>query len=267
MDRFFSGARAPGAVGKPLCDELRARGHKVVSADVRHSGDDDAIRCDVSHFRQLERIFDQHRLRLVYHAAGEFGRWNGEAYYENMWLTNAVGTKNVLELARRYDCRVVEFSSSEVYGDFDGVMNEDVPDRFPLRQMNDYAISKWANELQAINAGLMHGTKVVRVRLFNTYGPGEYYHPYRSVICKFIYSALKGLPYTVYTQHHRGKSYIFDVVKQLAAFVEQFDPGQAYNIGSAEYFDMRTVSDMVLAATAESRPHGYRGPRAFHDAR
>ena len=210
---------AAGAVGKPLCDELRARGHKVVSADVRHSGDDDAIRFDVSRFRQLERIFDQHRLRLVYHAAGEFSRWNGKAYYENMWLTNAVGTKNVLELARRYDCRVVVFSSSEVYGDFDGVMNEDVPDRFPLRQMNDYAISKWADELQAINAGLMHGTKVVRVRLFNTYGPGEYYHPYRSVICKFIYSALKGLPYTVYTQHHRSNSYIFDVVKQLAAFV------------------------------------------------
>ena len=77
-------------------------------------------------------------------------------------------------------------------------MYEDVMDKFEIKQMNDYAISKWANEMQIRNSMKMFNTETVIVRLFNTYGPGEYYHPYRSVNCKFCYHALNNLPITVY---------------------------------------------------------------------
>ena len=52
-----------------------------------------------------------------------------------------------------------------------------------IPQMNDYAISKWANEMQIRNSAI-HGTilSLSVVRLFNTYGPGEYYHPIQ--VCK-----------------------------------------------------------------------------------
>src|SRR5205823_12976706 len=129
----------------------------------------------------------------------------------------------------RHRFRMVLFSSSEIYGDWDGVMLEDAPDRHPIRQMNDYAISKWVNELQVANSATTQGTETVAVRLFNTYGPGEPYSEYRSAICKFVYSALHDLPYTVYLNHHRTSSYIDDACRTLAVIAERFKPGAIYN--------------------------------------
>src|SRR4030065_1470752 len=94
-------------------------------------------------------------------------------------------------------------------------MGEDVLDEVAVKQMNDYAMSKWVNEMQILNSAAAFGTETVRVRLFNTYGPGEYFSEYRSAICVFIYKALHNLPYTIYTKHARTSSYIDDSVKTL----------------------------------------------------
>ena len=60
--------------------------------------------------------------------------------------------------------------------------------------------------MQVANAAELCGTETVRVRLFNIYGPGEYYSPYRSERCIFCYRALTGQQYQVYTDHHRTRS-------------------------------------------------------------
>ncbi len=125
-------------------------------------------------------------------------RWNGEDYYENLWATNATGTKNILRVQEKKKFRMIFFGSAEVYGDYDGVMREDVMDTIPIKQMNDYAISKWVNEMQILNSAAMFGTETVRMRLFNVYGVGEHYTPYRGWIPKFIYKAMHDEPYTVY---------------------------------------------------------------------
>ena len=137
-------------------------------------------------------------------------------------------------------------SSSEVYGDYRQVMSEDVMDKVAIRQMNDYAMTKWVNEMQILNSADKFGTETVRVRLFNTYGPGEYYSEYRSAICVFIYKALHDLPYTVYTKHKRTSSYIDDTVRTLANIVENFKPGEVYNIAGSELHDMKRASDIIL---------------------
>jgi dTDP-glucose 4,6-dehydratase len=265
-----------GAVGSHLGPELSRRGHDVFVVDIRHHHDaPNYARCDVSEFRQVERLWTGggwpqgycaagRRFELVYHLAAEFGRWNGEDYYENLWSTNAVGTKNILRMQEREGFRAVYFSSSEVYGDFMGVMHEDVLDRFEVRQLNDYAISKWVNELQILNSTLQFGTESVRVRLFNTYGPGEYYSPYRSVICLFCYRALHGLPFTVYRGHRRTSTYIEDCVSALASIADNFRAGQVYNIGGDDYHDIETVAELVLGATgAEPSLVTYREAEAF----
>jgi dTDP-glucose 4,6-dehydratase len=238
-----------GAVGAPLCALLRASGHEVWVVDRPHHhgiGGKFYLRGDVGEFRQMEQIFDAHRFDFVYHAAAEFGRINGEDFYETLWRTNAVGVKNMIRLQERQRFRMVLFSSSEIYGDWDGVMLEDVPDKHPVHQLNDYAVSKWVNELQVRNSAALHGTETVTVRLFNTYGPGEPYSDYRSVICKFIYSALHDLPYTVYLNHHRTSSFIDDTCRTLAAICERFKPGAVYNIAGSTYHDIKSVSDMIL---------------------
>lgn len=237
-----------GVIGTPLVRELKKRGHEVWVCDQMHSDKSNYSRCDVRHFQQVQRMFEEHNFDYVYHLAAEFGRWNGEDYYESLWTSNVIGTKNIIRMQEKLGFRLIYFSSSEVYGDYDGIMREEVMDQVAIKQLNDYAMTKWVGEMQVINSAEMKDTESVRLRLFNTYGPGEYYSPYRSVICMFIYRALHNLPYTVYLNHHRTSSYIDDTVRTLAKIVENFIPGEVYNIAGTQYHDIKYLSELILDA-------------------
>jgi dTDP-glucose 4,6-dehydratase len=115
-----------------------------------------------------------------------------------------------------------------------------------LKQNNDYAISKWVNELQIRNSIATTQTETLIVRLFNAYGPGEYFTPYRSVVSQFIYKALHNLPYEVYLNYYRVFMYIDDLIPTLCNIVDRFKPGEVYNIGGEEYVEVKKVSDMIL---------------------
>ena len=251
-----------GTVGSGLIKELRTRGHHVISCDLAHQPDEIGFsvatdvprpqyaRCDVGEFRQMERIFERlGPFDYVYHCAAEFGRWNGEDFYETLWKTNAVGTKNVVRLQERLRFRLIHFSSSEVYGNWPALMSESVMDNYEVKQMNDYAITKWVNEMQIRNSATQFGTESEIVRLFNTYGPGEYYSPYRSVNCRFLYCALHGLPWTVYRGHSRTSTFLADTVRTLCNIVDNFKPGETYNIGGKDEHTIEALSDAVLRVT------------------
>ena len=115
--------------------------------------------------------------------------------------------------------------------------------------MNDYAMTKWVNEIQIRNSAQQYGTESVVVRLFNTYGPGEYYSPYRSVNCRFIYCALNGLPWTVFRGHSRTSTYLADTVRTLANIVNNFKPGETYNIGGNCQHTIEELSEVILKVT------------------
>jgi dTDP-glucose 4,6-dehydratase len=149
-----------GFIGTNLVNELRSRGHEVLALDLMNTDRDDYVRADTRSYRQVERVFEQNRFDYVYHLAAEYGRWNGEDYYENLWETNVIGTKNMIRLQERLKFRMIFFSSAEVYGDYNGVMSEDVMENNPIKdtyQMNDYAITKWAGELMCMNSAKMFG--------------------------------------------------------------------------------------------------------------
>lgn len=115
--------------------------------------------------------------------------------------------------------------------------------------MNDYAISKWVNEMQIANSAIQFGTESVIVRIFNTYGPGEYYSPYRSVNCRFIYCALAGIPWLVYKGYTRTSTFLADSVRTLCNIVDNFIPGRTYNIGGDQYHTIEEFSNLVLKVT------------------
>lgn len=247
-----------GVVGTMLSQILEKRGHSVFGIDLAHhdgeigwehpmsASDFTYARCNVGNFRELERVFEKAGpFDFVYHTAAEFGRWNGEDYYERVWESNAIGTKNIIRLQERLKFKLIHFSSSEVYGDYEDVMTEDVMERIEIKQLNDYALSKWVNEQQIRNSATQHGTESVVVRLFNTYGPGEWYHPYRSVNAKFCYHALMGRPVTVYRGHYRTSTYLSDTCNTLANIVDNFKPGEAYNIGGSQYHDIETLVKLI----------------------
>jgi len=254
-----------GVVGTSLIPILKERGHEVFGLDLVHalgeSGWEHEMsdtpltysRCDVADYRQLERIVEYFKPDYVYHAAAEFGRWNGEDFYEQVWRTNAIGTKNIIRLQEQYKFKLIHFSSSEVYGDFDRVMEESVMNTEAIAQLNDYAISKWVNELQIRNSAIKHSTDTVIVRLFNTYGVGETYHPYRSVNAKFCFHALHGLPVTVYKGYHRTSTYLGDTCRTLANIINNFKPGEVYNIGGTEHHDIETLANIIWNYTGADR--------------
>lgn len=238
-----------GTLGVPLVNELKNRDHDVWGCDLQHGRDSNYFRADISNYRQLERVFEE-SFDYVYHLAAEFGRINGEEYYDTLWQVNAVGTRNILELQRLHGFRLIFGSSSEIYGDLHvDPLTEDLPERMPLHQPNDYAMSKWVNELQVMNFEARYGIEAVRCRFFNAYGPGEYYHNYRSVVCLFCYRALFGIPWEVYEGYHRVFMYIDDFISTLANVCDRFVPGQVFNIGGREYRSVKDLSDLVLSCT------------------
>ena len=246
-----------GFIGTNLCIELKKRGHRVIACDLYNTEREDYIRCDVSNHRQVVRVFEEYGpFDFVYHLAAEYGRWNGEAYYENLWQTNVIGTKHILRQQESVKFKMIFFSSAEVYGDYAGEMTESVMEENRISdtyQMNDYAISKWAGELMCLNSVEMFNTETVRVRPVNCYGPHEEYTPYRGFIPKFIYCALNGTPYTVFRGHKRIIDFVEDTCWTVANIVDNFIPGEVYNVGSkAEWeMDIKEYSDLVLKATGK----------------
>jgi dTDP-glucose 4,6-dehydratase len=257
---------ALGTVGRGLVAELSRRGHSVLGLDISHNFDEvgfsvktdispaSYVRCDVGMHRQLDRVFkDLGPFDYVFHAAAEFGRWNGEDFYEQLWHTNVVGTKNVTTCQQEHGFRLIQFSSSEVYGDWPDLMVESIMDEYEVKQLNDYAMTKWVNEMQVRNSQVAAGVESVVIRLFNTYGPGEYYSPYRSVNCRFLYCALSGQPFTVYRGHTRTSTYLQDSVNTIANITENFRPGATYNIGGDAHHSIEELADVVIQVTGADR--------------
>ena len=247
-----------GFIGTNLVGELTKRGHDVTSLDLYHTERDNYTRTDVRNYRQLERCFENKKYDYVYHLAAEYGRWNGEDYYENLWATNVVGTKHLIRLQEKLKFRMIFFSSAEVYGDYEGVMSENVMEKNPIKdtyQMNDYAISKWAGELMCLNSAKMFGTETVRVRPVNCYGPHEEYTPYRGFIPKFVYHALYNKPYVVYKGHKRIIDYVEDSCRTWANIADNFKPGEVYNVGGKPEWekDIKEYSDIVLKAVGRDK--------------
>ena len=241
-----------GTLGKRLVSALRQAGHDVWQCDLHHTAEPQYFRADVGNYRQLERVFEQD-YDFVYHLAAEFGRINGEEYYDTLWQTNVVGTRNILEFQRKKGFKLIFASSSEIYGQSrEPVLDEDLPTRQPVIPHNDYAMSKWVNEVQIMNFEQRYEVPVMRLRLFNAYGPGEFYHPYRSVVCLFLYRALHRLPYTVYEGYHRVFMYVDDLIGTLVRCIDRFRPGEVYNIGGREYRSVHELSDKILALTGAS---------------
>ncbi|MHB1653827.1 MAG: NAD-dependent epimerase/dehydratase family protein [Desulfitobacteriaceae bacterium] len=238
-----------GTLGSRLVKELISRGHEVWEVDLQHHEGEHYLRADVGEYRQLERVFSQD-YEYVFHLAAEFGRINGEEYYDTLWQTNVIGTRNILEWQLKKGFKLIFTSSSEIYGEAkEPILSEDLPQQKTIIQHNDYALTKWANEVQIMNFEKRHGLPIVRLRLFNAYGPGEYYHPYRSVVCLFVYRALRGIPYDVFEGYYRVFMYVDDLIPTIANVSEGFKAGEVYNVGGREFRSVKDLSDLVLKYT------------------
>ena len=153
--------------------ELRKRGHDVFVVDLLNHQLSNYKRCDVRNYRQLERIFEKEgHFDVVYHLAAEYGRWNGEEYYENLWETNVIGTKNIIDLSIKYKVKkYLHISTDEVYGER---INNRFQEEDPLRPNNPYSVTKAIAELVVQSAIESRKFPAIVIRPTNTYGPWQY---------------------------------------------------------------------------------------------
>lgn len=247
-----------GTLGKPLVKELRHRGHEVSTIDLQHGRHENHYRADIADWRELHEAFRRINPEVVYHLAAEFGRLNGEHYYERLWRSNVIGTRNILELQKGHKFKLIFASSSEVYGDVtnqelhESMIFDGTRDATAAFYVNDYALSKRVNEQQINRFMRQFDTESMILRFFNAYGPGESYHGYRSVVCMFVWRLLHGLPIDVYEGYHRVFMYIDDFIPTLANAADRFCV-EVINIGGVEY---RSVEDLakIVCEAADASP-------------
>jgi UDP-glucuronate decarboxylase len=248
-----------GFVGSHLVDTLRDDGYRVTSLDnygsgrrenLAHLADDDGVTIREHDVR--DPLPDVDRVDHLYHLASRASPADFASHPIDIALTNAEGTRNVLEFAREHDARVVLASTSEVYGDpevhpqhegYFGNVNPRGP-RAP------YDEGKRFMEALATAYDREHGLDARTVRVFNTYG--ERMRPDDGrVVPTFLSQALRGEDLTVYGDGSQTRSfcYVTDLVRGIRAFAEA-DPararGEVVNLGSTGEITVLEFAETVL---------------------
>ena len=168
--------------------------------------------------------------------------------------TNVQGAELVLELAHRYGPRIVNGSSSEVYGkSLETPLREDGD-----RILGSTRIARWSySESKALDEYLgfayaQQGLRVSMVRYFSAYGPRTNPDGYGSVVTRFITQALSGRPLTVYGDGSQTRcfTYVAETVDgTLRAGLQPAAVGQVFNIGTDHETTIRELAELVLRAT------------------
>jgi dTDP-glucose 4,6-dehydratase len=241
-----------GFVGSQLMTTLpREYGHQTFGIDQRVNGDDE-IRADITAFEDLYRAFNEVKPELVIHTAGEVGRMVGELYPQKMINVNDVGLTNLIALCIERKVRLVNFSTSEVYGrlfDLNERVTEDSLFTDSIFQTtNIYALSKLAGEAIISHYVQKYGLNAVSVRPFMLYGPGERPTKFRSAMGNFVKKALRNEPLTVHKGSVRSWCYIGDFIRGLMLVAAHPFEGryEAFNIGSDEYVTAKETAEKVI---------------------
>ena len=246
-----------GFLGSHLCDRLIERGDEVICLDNFFTGRKDNIRHLIGHPRfELVRHDIVHPIFLecdqIYNLACPA---SPEAYQFNpikTIKTSTVGMVNVLGLAKRCRARVLQASTSEVYGDPDvHPQREDYWGNVnPIGPRSCYDEGKRVAESLCVNYHQAHGVEVRIIRIFNTYGPRMDPNDGR-VISNFITQALRGEPLTIYGEGKQTRSFCYcdDLIEGMMRLMDQDQEIGPVNIGNPVENTMIELAEKVLKVT------------------
>ncbi len=246
-----------GFIGSHLCDRLLQEGHKVVCIDNLYSGHLANIRPLQRHprFRFIkhdirEPIDIPEPLHQIYNLACAASPRHYQRDPIGTMQTCIAGAQNVADLARRKAARVLQASTSEVYGD---------PERHP--QPEDYVghvnpigpracydEGKRAAETLLSDYQRVYGVPMKIARIFNTYGPRMLENDGR-VVSNFIVQALRGEPLTIYGTGMQTRSfcYVDDMVDGLVRLMAAGDDvAGPCNLGNPHEVTIRQIADLIV---------------------
>ena len=243
-----------GFVGSHLCDRLIERGDEVICLDNLFTGRKrnvahlmghprfEFVRADIVHpvYLEVDQIYN-----MACPASPEAYQYNPIKTIK----TSTVGMVNVLGLAKRCNARVLQASTSEVYGDPN--VHPQTEDYWghvnPIGPRSCYDEGKRVAESLCVNYHLAHDLEVRIVRIFNTYGPRMDPNDGR-VISNFVMQALRGDPITIYGDGSQTRSfcYVDDLVEGLIRMMNQDETIGPVNLGNPGEYTIKQLAETVI---------------------
>jgi UDP-glucuronate decarboxylase len=253
-------AGGAGFLGSYLCGRLIAEGWRVICVDNLHTGTVDNLGdlSRESRFSLIEAditrpLSDRMHVDRVYNLACPASPPHYQADPVHTLLTNVLGMRNLLELARTSEARVLQTSTSEVYGDpaqhpqteaYWGNVN-------PTGIRACYDEGKRAAETLCFDYKRRHSVDVRVARVFNTYGPRMRPDDGR-IVSNLVVQAISGKPLTIYGSGEQTRSfcYVSDLIEglsRLIALEQKIDV--PVNLGNPEEFSINELAALVSAMT------------------
>jgi UDP-glucuronate decarboxylase len=247
-----------GFIGSHLCERLLEDGHEVLCADNFFTGSKENIRS----------LFDNNRFELlrhdvtfplyleideIYNLACPASPIHYQYDPVQTTKTSVHGAINMLGLAKRVKARILQASTSEVYGD---PSVHPQPEEYwgnvnPLGTRACYDEGKRCAETLFFDYHRQHGVSIKVARIFNTYGPNMHPHDGR-VVSNFIVQALRGETITVYGDGGQTRSfcYVDDLVDGLIKLMntEESVVGPI-NLGNPDEFTILQLAERVIEMT------------------
>ena len=247
-----------GFVGSHLCDRLIGQGHEILCVDNLFTGN----KRNIDHLSNQPRFeFMRHDVTFplfvevdeIYNLACPASPIHYQRDPVQTTKTSVHGAINMLGLAKRLKCRILQASTSEVYGDpevhpqpetYWGKVN-------PVGPRSCYDEGKRCAETLFFDYHRQHNLKIKVARIFNTYGPRMHVADGR-VVSNFIVQALGGEPITIYGDGSQTRSfcYVDDLVEGLIRLMESPDEVTGpINLGNPVEFSMLELAEQVVTIT------------------
>ncbi|MBQ2788751.1 MAG: SDR family oxidoreductase [Thermoguttaceae bacterium] len=247
-------AGGAGFLGSHLCEKLVERRHDVICVDNFFTSQ----KANVAHLIGLSNFeLIRHDVTLpltlevdeIYNLACPAAPGHYQYNPLKTMKTSLLGAINLLELARNCRAKILQASTSEVYGDpevhpqredYRGAVN-------PIGPRSCYDEGKRAAESLFMDEFRMYGTKICVARIFNTYGPKM--HPYDGrVVSNFIRQALTDEPITIFGDGSQTRSFCYydDLLDGLIRLMED-ETGFVgpVNLGNPNEFTIRELGELV----------------------
>jgi UDP-glucuronate decarboxylase len=261
-----------GFLGSHLCERLLKEGHEVICLDNLFSG----ARENIAHLLGNPRFeFVRHdvvepymaEVDRIYNLACPASPVHYQYNPVKTTKTSVMGAINMLGLAKRVNARILQASTSEVYGD---------PEQHPQQEgywghVNCIGLRSCYDEGKRVAETLMvdyHRQSHVDIRIiriFNTYGPRMHINDGR-VVSNFIVQALSGRDLTIFGKGDQTRSfcYVSDLIDGMIRMMEQNEFIGPVNLGNPEEFTMRQLAEAVIRLTGSSSKLVY-GPLPADD--
>lgn len=255
-----------GFLGSHLCDRLIERGDNVICADNFFTGQK----------KNIEHLLEHPNFELIRHDIIEPLVVEVDQIYNlacpaspihyqfnpiKTIKTSTVGMVNMLGLAKRLGARILQASTSEVYGDPE---IHPQPENYwghvnPIGKRSCYDEGKRVAETLCMDYHRQNKVDIRIVRIFNTYGPRM--HPQDGrVVSNFITQALKNEPITIYGDgsHTRSFCYVDDLIAAIMRMMDQAESTGPVNIGNPAEMAISELAEKVIAIVGSASKIEYR---------